>query len=515
MSNDVDRPPFSGSGFSSMTTKPLPVIILAASCDVFIIIVYVWFVSIGTWTKWPTISDYLNYDQLATAFRDGQLSLEIKPDPGLLALADPYDPVERKGTSFPSDVSLYKGNYYLYFGPAPALILLIAKVIFLGTIGDQYLVFGFISGIYLVGSFFILKIRRSFFPDISLWKVGAGLLVIGLTYPFCRMLGISVIYNTAVVGGQFFFLAGLYAAFDALERERISKWGLVVIGALWAAALGSRITQIFPVGFMIVLMMIWIIGKYRKAGRLSGSIEPLLALGLPLALGAIALGWYNWARFDSVFETGLTYQLAGIDLQYHHSVLLSPLYIIQNLYNYIFHPPKLVYSFPWFRSVYGIRTSIVNSLPMPKIYTSQDIVGLLYSAPFVIFSIIPVSRILLRRTSSSVSQDEQGSFNWLIIALLGSFVSGAVFYLAFFFAVDRYLLDFLPELLLLSVIGFWQLGRSVSSRPVYRAIYVLIAITLVLISIIVSNLLALDVNNTGFKALDPLLWRQLSNLFRP
>jgi hypothetical protein len=503
------------SGFGSMTTKSLPVIILVATCDVFILIVYVWFVSIGTWTKWPTISDYLNYDQLATAFRDGQLSLEIKPDPGLLALADPYDPVERKGTSFPSDASLYKGNYYLYFGPTPALILLIAKAVIPGTIGDQYLVFAFISGIFLVGSFFVLRIWRSFFPEIALWKVGSGLLVVGLTYPLCRMLGIPVIYNTAVLAGQFFFLAGLYIAFDGLDREMVSKWELVVTGALWAAALGSRITQIFPIGFLLVLMMIGIIGKYRRAGRISGSIEPLLALGLPLAIGLIALGWYNWARFDSVFETGITYQLAGIDLQSHRSVLLSPTYIIQNLYNYLLHPPKLVYSFPWFRSVYGIRTSIVNSLPMPEIYTSQDIVGLLYSAPFVVFSIIPVSRILVRRATSSISKEEQGSFNWLIIALMGSFFSGAVFYLAFFFAVDRYLLDFLPELLLLSVIGFWQLGRSVSSRQVYQAIYVLIAIILVLISIIVGNLLALDVNNTGFKALNPLLWRQLSNLFRP
>jgi hypothetical protein len=35
----------------------------------------------------------------------------------------------------------------------------------------------------------------------------------------------------------------------------------------------------------------------------------LLAFGAPLVFGAIALGWYNWARFDSPFEFGMRYQL--------------------------------------------------------------------------------------------------------------------------------------------------------------------------------------------------------------
>jgi hypothetical protein len=500
---------------SPIPSRARKVLILTVLCDIFVLTAYVWLISIGTWTKWQSISNNYDYNLLATSFRAGRLSLEIKPDPALLALSNPYDPEGRTGVPFPWDASLYKGKFYLYFGPTPAIILLVAKTIYPGPIGDQYIFFAFISGTYLVGSLFIFKIWRRFFTDISLWKIGCSLLVIGLIDPFFWTLGIPFIYNTAIMSGQFFFLAGFYLAFDALDRDTISTWKLVLTGILWTAAIGSRFTQILPIGFMAVMISIWLLRKYRQTEMTTRSIQALPGFVLTLTLGVIALGWYNWARFSSVFETGITYQLAGIDFQKYHSLLFAPSYIIENLYNYFLNPPKLIYSFPWFRTLNGINQSIITGLPLPDIYRSQKIVGLLYNAPFIIFAIIPVARIFPGGTDKTRNEEDQRSFNWLVIALLGSFLSTTAFLLFFFFSAGRYLNDFLPCLLLLSVIGFWQLSHPAASKPVFRVLYIFSAITLILISIIVSNLLALDVNNTGFKALNPLLWRQLSNFFRP
>ena len=124
------------------------VIPLGILCYLFVLAIYVWLISIGQWTKWPTISSY--YDSLASSFSQRHLYLEINPDPALLALPNPYDPNARTGIDYPQDVSLYKGKFYLYFGPTPALILVIAKTVFPVVIGDQYLVFAFIAGIYLL-----------------------------------------------------------------------------------------------------------------------------------------------------------------------------------------------------------------------------------------------------------------------------------------------------------------------------------------------------------------------------
>ncbi len=75
------------------------------------------------------------------------------------------------------------------------------------------------------------------------------------------------------MGGQFFFLAGLYAAFDALDESAIIGWKLVLTGVLWAAAIGSRITQILPVGFMTIMIIWAIIAKPPRTGFFTRAIR--------------------------------------------------------------------------------------------------------------------------------------------------------------------------------------------------------------------------------------------------
>ena len=129
--------------------------LLVAACCILVLTVYTWLISVGTWTRWPT--RWNSYDSLATSFRHGQLDLQMAPDAALLALPDPYDPAARTGVPSPQDVSLYRGRFYLYFGPVPALIVLVVKTVIDGLIGDQILVFAFVSGIFLIQAFFIAR----------------------------------------------------------------------------------------------------------------------------------------------------------------------------------------------------------------------------------------------------------------------------------------------------------------------------------------------------------------------
>src|ERR1041385_94988 len=62
------------------------------------------------------------YNVLADSFLSGQTSLVVPPDPRLLRLPDPYDP-RQNGYFRIRDFSLYNGNYYLAFGPTPALLV--------------------------------------------------------------------------------------------------------------------------------------------------------------------------------------------------------------------------------------------------------------------------------------------------------------------------------------------------------------------------------------------------------
>ena len=75
--------------------------------------------------------------------------------------------------------------------------------------------------------------------------------------------------------------------------------------------------------------------------------------------------------------------------------------------------------------------------------------------------------------------------------------------------------DFVPAWFLLSIIGFWQLGRSLSNHLTGRLLHFNLGLGLLVITAVVSNLYALSFNADGFRALNPVLWRQLGNLFRP
>jgi len=480
-----------------------------------VLVAYIWLISSGLWIQWRTYTGY--YDQLATAFSHGQLALEAKPDPALMALPDPYDPTARAGVPYPVDISLYQGRFYLYFGPAPALVLLFVKVFVSAEIGDQYLVFLFVFGILLVQSLLILRIWRRYFQDIPPWIVPVCVLVSGLIQPFSWILREPRVYNAAITGGQFFFLAGFYCVFSALDRASISNWRLVLSGWLWMAAVGSRITLVLPVFLMTLLATLWIFRTYRRERRLAGSVSALAALGLPLVLGLASLGWYNWARFGSVWDTGYSYALAAQDLQKHRQDLFSMAYALPNLYNYLFIPPKLKNLFPFLSSAYGNKGLALPYLPLPEIYYSQEITGLLFSAPFSLFAIIPLIRLpdgSKRQPMGSMGAADPFLFKWLTAGLLGSFLCEFALLLVYFWAATRFFADFMPSLLLLSLMGFWQGYRAYAARPAGRAFYLLTGLGLIGASIIVSNLLALSISSAQFRQLNPVLWRALLNLFQ-
>jgi len=465
-----------------------------------VITAYIWFISFGSWVRWPAITNYDGYyNELASAFQHGSLSLEIKPGPALLALHDPYDPTARNSNNvpYPIDFSLYHGNYYLYFGPVPALFLLVIRLLGISAIGDHYLVFGFVLGMLIFQSLLIIKIWKRFFKSIPIGLMSLCILFCGLVSPMPWILTEARVYEAASTSGQFFFLVGLYFIVIALDRESISVGQLAIAGISWMLAIGSRLTQIVPISFVVLMIVFWAFRTYSQTKLRSKVILPLIAVGLPLVLGMAILGWYNWARFDSAFETGFYYELAGSFLQKYSHVLFSPLYLLPNLYNYLVMPPKINMTFPFLQPVAGYGADQLSTMNLPPIYSSGELTGLLYSAPFVLFAGIPLLSLLSRKRNSN-GQVDQGNdkffFIWLMISLLGAFLFGFAPVITFFFVETRYIADFMPSLVLLSIIGFWQGYNFLSHKSALHKLYVAVGMILIITSIVVSVLLALSVH---------------------
>ncbi len=490
--------------------------ILVVLASLFAFAVYVWFVSAGTWTNWPTMSH--DYNRLATSFQHGKLWLEMQPSPALLALPDPYDAAARNKAkvSFNFDTSLYRGKIYLYWEPAPAIILAGIQALIPIGIGDQFVAFVSTYGLFVVNILLLLKLWHRFFYGLPAWAFLIAILLTGLTSPLLWILSIPRIYEAAVSSGQFFLMSGFYFAYAFLEKPAPLIWKLTLAGICWALAIASRITLLVPVSFFTITTLLLAI-KQTSRKEYSFWVHLLVALTLPLLLGGIGLGWYNWARFDSPFETGLRYQLTMWDMS--KKTLFSLHYVLPNLYNYLFNPFQLRRSFPFLFARAG-RSSFLSIPGLPVF--SEVITGILISTPFIIFVLVPfVSLIKGRFQRRQLAQNNTGAnrppeclLEWVSFSLIGSAVLTFSSLLVFFYETMRYLADFMPSLILLSVLGFWQGLQYMKVRQSkFRFLYSFSAILLAALSCMISFLLAIANSNNLFAKYSPTLLKAMVHFF--
>jgi hypothetical protein len=505
--------------YSSITSKLGRIYFLAGLIVLLVIAVYVWFVSVGYWTNWPKTTNY--FDMLATSFQHNQLSLQIKVDPALLAMHDPYDIYAREALphiTYLFDGSFYKGEYYLYWGPIPALILVPFKFAFPGEIGDQVLVLAFVSGLFIFQSLLMLKIWGRFFETLPAWAVLMGILLAGLITPTTWMLNLPRFYEASIESGQFFLIGGVYFAFTALDKPTPSIWRLVLTGIFWSFAVGSRNVLALPVIFMTLMTAFWIIRYYGQATT-RGTAVILTGLILPLAIGAGLLGWYNLARFGSVLETGLRFQLSGINYREYYSDLFSTKYVLLNLRYYLFTPYKFIHGFPFIKPISTSSWPALSITAPIFYYAKERVSGLLYSSPFLLFAFIAIIFSVSRLNQdqyNKVTSDNyagRGSLPWLSISLLGITAVSFITLLLYYYCTMRFVEDFIPALTLLAVLGFWQGYYFLSQRLYFRFIYCFISMGLATFTIVTGTLLGISSYTERFRYINPALFNNMMKFF--
>jgi hypothetical protein len=128
------------------------------------------------------------------------------------------------------------------------------------------------------------------------------------------------------------------------------------------------------------------------------------------------------------------------------------------------------------------------------------ITGVLYLVPLVLFAIIPPGltayRLLRAEKFQERTVESTPAGPGRVIFILGmASVFAFVMLLFFFWAGMRYLEDFIPELVVLSVIGFWQGYQILGQLPNMRRLYEAIGVVLATASVLISLLIALSVND--------------------
>ena len=464
-----------------------------------VLIVYIWFATAGLWVRTPPRREV--YSLLAQAFQKQQLHLEEQPSEKLLALPNPYDPSQRVGVGEPLDYSLYQGKFYLYWGPAPALILAALGLAGLTGVHDIHLTFVFSYGLFLLLLVLVVFIWDRYFSSLPRWTLVMSVLLAGLSGPVVWIVCTAQIYEAAIVGGQFFLIAGFLSALLALEKSPASNFGLLLTGVFWALAVGTRLTLILSAGFMMFMVacLLW----RSRSSSLGGFLKKSFLLGLPLLLGLAALAWYNWVRFGSLTETGFTYQLAGTNIQ-ENDQIFSLLYVMQNFYNYFLAPFQLESQFPFLYSNGGRIQSILPFLPLPGFYNTNLITGVVFVLPFLFFSVFH----LAGRTRVKEFQGRKSlSLGWIINTLTGAALISLMFLFVFFWAAMRYVLEFSAMLLVVSIAGYFRGYQLAKDRGWERQMAAL-GISVAAFSIFVSTTLAIAGNIGLFQQFNPglLAW---------
>ncbi|MBK9207526.1 MAG: hypothetical protein IPL71_04155 [Anaerolineales bacterium] len=454
-----------------------------------VILAYVWWVSLGLWTVWPKTTNY--YDLMASAFRHGQLELEVKPDPALLALEDPYEPTNREGIPVLWDATLYEGKYYLYWGPVPALLLSIIKFFYVNEIGDNILTFFFIAGTFIFLTLIILALWKNYFQELPRRIILLSIALVGLINPLPFVLIDPRIYEAAVAAGQFFFIGGLYFLFNTFNKPSITS--LTLTGLFFTFAIGSRTILLIPIAFTSLIVLIWAFQSRRAQ-----TVAFVIALAFPLAFGGISYAWYNYARFGSITDFGYQYQLTGFNIHETIGQTFSPAYVAPNLYKTLLNPYEIKDAFPLIKStLWSPPNGFNESERSIYYYFAESITGILIGTPFLILAILRKKKTLF----------------WISSSLTGSSLLIFLTTQLFFYTTMRYLLDLIPALALLSLIGLWSGFDLLKTKPAAKFSFTILGFSLWAYTIAVSVLLTFSSNLPRFKTYNPELIQQLIQTF--
>jgi hypothetical protein len=244
----------------------------------------------------------------------------------------------------------------------------------------------------------------------------------------------------------------------------------------------------------------------------------LLPLGLPLFCGAVGLSWYNWARFGSISETGVSYILAGpYYLREHLAEFFSPVYVLQNLYNYVLLPFQLQAQFPFVSAARGRMDNLVPFYRLPAAYFTNQVTGLLFATPFCLFALVPAVRWIAQRGGPGAGANQTDPqarqlWVWVIASLAGGCLATFSLLQLFLWAAMRYIEDFMPALILLSLLGFWQGFALLEARPMTGRVYAMIGTILAIGSIAIGMLLPIGGNARLFVT-NPLMMEWLARFF--
>ena len=478
---------------------------------VLILMFYVWTATQGEFTIHLNSSKITSYNYLASAFLKGQVYLPIEVPSELLVLKDPYDPVAnfnlRTGNnSLYQDLSLYKGRFYLYYGPSPVVLLYIPFKLFLSRfMPDGLVAFVFLAGSFLFSVLIMGFLKNKYFNSSPKWIELISIAVLGIANLSPFLLRRALMYEVAIACSCFFLIGAIYFICLGMHNKN-PKLLLLLTGIFLGLGLGGRLYFVFCEVLLICTILIFM--RCKKIKNIDTT--SILYLIVPFIFSLIALGYYNYIRFESFFENGFKYQ---ITTQNNKALsIYSIKNVLSNFYFYTIYPPMLSSYFPfvhmksWIPSsdLIGIY-SIVNEF--------EKIVGIFIGIPFILLLLFTPFIYILFIGKFRTPAIKFPTIESLLI-LVPAFMN-FVLLLFFKFVLIRYVADYITLLILASTILWFYIDTNLSKKPYIRFTIRLLMIFLSVITIILAIAFSIQGPGDILNYCNPSEFRRLEEYFKP
>jgi len=385
------------------------------------------------------------YNLLVAGFRAGQLGVKKAVPPAFAQLPDPYDPKANESYGL-LDLSYYKGRLYLYYGITPVLlfwpyVVLTGHYLLQKDAVLLFCVVGFLASVGL-----LCALWRRYFAEVSVVTVAAGAIALGLATCISPLLARSDVWEVSISCGYAFTMLALAAIWGALHHpSRRGRW-LAAASLAYGLAVGSRPNLLFGAVILLVPVV-----QARRERRPIGAL--LMAAIGPLSLIGLCLMIYNALRFDSPFEFGVHYVLAG------HRQFGRRLFSL----GYLWFSFRVYFLEP---ACWSSRFPFVHDVAVPRWPTGFAEV----ESPYGALTNIPLVWLALAVPLAwrGRSAETRSCLRGFLAAVAVVFGMCTLTLCSFFTASIRYEVEFVSPLVLLAIIGILGSERALASRPAWQ-----------------------------------------------
>lgn len=403
------------------------------------------------------------YPNITESFLNGRLDFNYGDEDEMLQLANPYNPKERESAGIAShwDHAYYNNHYYMYFGVVPALLVFLPYRLITGHplsayIGTQVFVILAILGIFTLFYYFSRRYFKKM-PFIIYLLLSICFSVISVWYSIVH----PALYCTAIISAVALAIWSLFFFIRAL-RDNKHQTVFLVIGAI----LGSLTFGCRPTIALFNIILIPFLFLFIKQQRFNlKSFTKICLVVLPYILVGAGLMWYNYARFDSPFEFGQTYQITLAD-QTTGELSIGPsslLRVVNDLPASFFKPQTFESTFPF--------------------VTTGDDLAKTFSGIFFVFPIfILVFAIFNRKIFATLKKH---NLLYIIFGLIAAIFTISIMDIVWApFPIERYHLDiyFLVGILCFLIIGSWY--QTLSEKPQKLLNFIIAIFTLLTLALI-------------------------------